>query len=119
MEQMSPKIAVEYDGNVTIATLSDEKILDEADILALEESLLPLIEQNAGLHLVLNFSEVKFLSSSVLGLLIRVSKKIYESKGQLRLCSIDSKIMEIFRITRLDNVFEILDDQHLAVASLI
>lgn len=118
MEQMSPKIAVEYDGNVTIATLSDEKILEDADILALEESLLPLIEQNSELLLVLNFSEVKFLSSAVLGLLIRVSKKLYESKGQLRLCSIDPKIIEIFRITRLDKVFEIYDDQDSAVASL-
>lgn len=118
MEQMSPKIAVEYDGNVTIATLSDEKILEDADILALEESLLPLIEQNAELLLVLNFSEVKFLSSAVLGLLIRVSKKLYESKGQLRLCSIDPKIIEIFRITRLDKVFEIYDDQDSAVESL-
>jgi len=118
VEQINPKIAVEYVENVIVATLADEKILEDADILALEESLLPLIEQHEGLSLVLDFGEVKFLSSAVLGLLIRVSKKIYESGGRLRLCCIDPKILEVFRITRLDKVFDICVDKALALNSL-
>ena len=118
VEQTNPKIAVEYVENIIVATLADEKILEDADIQALEDSLLPLIEQHEGLNLVLDFSEVKFLSSAVLGLLIRVSKKIYESDGQLRLCCIDPKILEVFRITRLDKVFDICVDKPLALSSL-
>ncbi|MCK4999336.1 MAG: STAS domain-containing protein [Anaerohalosphaera sp.] len=115
---MDPKILVEYINNVTVVTLTDEKILEDVDIKALEESLLPLIDQNSGLHMILNFKDVKFLSSAVLGLLIRVSKKVFESDGQLRLCSIDPKIAEIFRITRLDKVFDICADVDEAAASL-
>jgi anti-anti-sigma regulatory factor len=40
--------------------------------------------------------------------LIRVSKKVYETEGTLRLCSIGSKILDVFRITRLDKIFEIM-----------
>jgi len=118
MEQMNPKISVEYLENAIVAILMDEKILEETDILALENSIMPLIETDSGINLVINFSNVEFLSSAVLGLLIRVSKKIYESAGQLKLYNIKPKILKIFRITRLDKVFDIYDQLDEALESL-
>lgn len=114
----NPKISVEYTEKVTIAVLTDEKILAEDDIQALENSLIPLVSQNPGINLIIDFSNVRFFSSSVLGLLIRVSKRINESDGRLKLCSIDSQIYEIFKITRLDTIFDICDDQQKAIRSL-
>ena len=110
MDQMNPKISVDYTENAVVATLADEKILEQADIEALEASIMPLVEQVGKINLVISFANVKFLTSAVLGLLIRVSKKIYESDGQLKLCNIEPKILEIFRITRLDKVFDIYED---------
>jgi anti-sigma B factor antagonist len=98
---------LEYRGQVIIATLTDEKILDDDQLRSLEGSFLPLIQQTSGIQLIINFQNVKFLTSSVLGLLIRISKKVYEAEGTLRLCSIGPKILEVFRITRLDKVFDI------------
>jgi len=118
MDNITPKIGVEYVDNVVVATLLLEKILEQSDIQVIQESIMPLIEKKAGIDLVIDFSNVKFLSSSVLGLLIRISKKIYETGGQLRLCSIDAKINEIFKITRLDKVFQILPDVKSAVSDL-
>lgn len=118
MDHVHPKIGIEYVKKATIATLTDEKILDEADIQALEDSIMPLIESSEEIKLVLDFSNVEFLTSSVLGLLIRISKKVYESKGLLMLCGINSKILEIFKITRLDKVFDIYDDRYDAVGSM-
>ncbi len=118
MDHVHPKIGIEYVKKATIATLTDEKILDEADIQALEDSIMPLIESTEEIKLVLDFSNVEFLTSSVLGLLIRISKKVYESKGLLMLCGINSKILEIFKITRLDKVFDIYDDRYDAVGSM-
>ena len=119
MDQVHPKISVEYEGEATIATLTDEKILEESDIQALEGSLMPLIESSERINLVLDFCKVQFLTSAVLGLLIRVSKKVYESQGQLKLCGINKKILEIFKITRLDKIFEIYLDRHDAVQSVV
>ena len=85
MAQDNPKIIVEYLSDAAVVTLTDEKILEEVDIQALESSLTPLIEQTPGIKMVLDFSNVQFLSSAVLGMLIRTSKKIYESNGQLKL----------------------------------
>jgi len=118
MDNLSPNLRVEYHGAVIVATLTDEKILDDTQIQGLEGSFLPLIEQAENIQLIVDFSTVKFLTSSVLGLLIRISKKIYEKGGRLRLCAIDPKIMEVFRITRLDKIFEIFPDLDDALVGL-
>ena len=117
MDQAQPQISVEYTENATVAILTKEKILQEDDIWALESSIMPLVEGTSKINLVINFCNVSFLTSSALGLLIRISKKIYETEGKLNLCSIDPKIFEVFRITRLDKVFDIYNDQEEAVGN--
>ena len=118
MATIQPRISVETVANVSIIMFTSEKILEETEIVALEHSILPIIEQVKVANIVLNFEKVKFLSSAVLGFLIRLSKKIYQRNGQLRLCCINMKIFEIFKITRLDRVFEIYEDVDAAVKSL-
>ncbi len=110
MAPIKPRISVEYAGNATIITFTDEKILEEKDIQALQESIMSVVEQSERINMILDFRNVRFLSSSVLGLLIRISKKIYECDGKLRLCNIDPKIYEVFKITRLTKIFDIYQD---------
>lgn len=110
MEPIKPRISVEYAENATVVTFTEEKILEDKDIQSLQDSIMSVIEQSEQIDLILDFSNVKFLSSAVLGLLIRVSKKIYERQGQLGLCNINPKIYEIFKITRLTKIFDIYDD---------
>lgn len=107
MATIQPNIGVEYAENAIIVSFTDEKILEEKDINSLQESIMSVIEQTEQINLILDFSNVKFLSSAVLGLLIRISKRIYEHNGRLRLCNIDPKIYEIFKITRLTKTFDI------------
>lgn len=118
MAPIQPRISLENAEKGIIITFTSEKILEETEIAALEHSILPIIEQAGIPNIVLNFSNVKFLSSAVLGLLIRISKKIYQRNGQLKLCSINAKIFDIFKITRLDRIFDICEDVDAAVQSL-
>lgn len=119
MAAVKPMISVEYAGNTTIVRFTDEKILEEKDIKALADSILPIIESASGrINLILDFGNVRFLSSAVLGLLIRISKRIYECEGQLRLCNISPKIYEIFKITRLTKTFDIHDSVESAIEDL-
>ena len=118
MEPIKPRINVEYAENATITTFTGESILEEKDIQALRESIMSVIEQTERINLILDFCNVRFLSSAVLGLLIRISKKIYERDGQLRLCNINPKIYEAFKITRLTKIFDIYKNTEDAVESL-
>lgn len=118
MSIIQPNISVEYVKNATIVSFTDEKILEDKDINSLQESIMSVIEQAEQINLIIDFSHVKFLSSAVLGLLIRISKRIYEHDGHLRLCNIDPKIYEIFKITRLTKTFDISKDVGTAVKEL-
>ena len=118
MAAIKPDISVQYTENANVITFLKEKILEEKDIRRLEESIFPVIERSESINLVLDFSNVQFLSSSVLGLLLRISKKIYERNSRLALCSIKPKIYEIFKITHLNKIFEIYDDLDSAVKGL-
>jgi anti-sigma B factor antagonist len=117
MAAIQPRISVEYIDGATVVAFTDDKILEDTDVRALRQSVEAVVEQVGGLHLVLDFRHVKFLSSAVLGLLIRISKRVRELGGELKLCSIHPGIYEIFKITRLTNVFDIYEDVDSATQS--
>jgi len=107
MEQGQSRIKVEYGIDVTIVTFNDERIVDEEQIRELQESFKAIIEKNDGKKLILNFANVKFMTSAFLGLLVRVHKKLCEQGGRLRLSNLDSNLRKVFEITQLTKVFEI------------
>ena len=119
MAEVKPRISVEYAENATIVTFVDEKILEEMDIQSLQASVMSVIEEAERVNLILDFCNVRFLSSAVLGLLMRISKKVYEREGQLRLCNISPRIYEIFKITRLNKIFDIYENVKGATESLL
>jgi anti-sigma B factor antagonist len=119
MAEIKPRISVEYAENATIVTFVDEKILEEMDIQSLQASVMSVIEEAERVNLILDFCNVRFLSSAVLGLLMRISKKVYEREGQLRLCNISPRIYEIFKITRLNKIFDIYENVKSATESLL
>ena len=44
-------------------------------------------------------------------------RRIREKKGQLRFCAIKPKIYDVFRITKLDKIFEIHENRDQAFGS--
>lgn len=118
MDEIKPRISVDYAEGMTVVRLMDEKILDADNIQGIEDSIMPVIEQAEQIRLLVDFSNVKFLSSVMLGVLIRISKRVYERDGKLGLCGINPKIYEIFKITRLNKIFDIYEDTNEALSKL-
>ncbi len=118
MAETGSQINVEYSSDANIVSFMDQKILEEKDVRNLEIALMEVVEQANGANLVLDFVNVKFMSSAVLGLLIKLSKKVYESKLRMALCGISPKIHEIFKITRLTKIFDIYKDVDSAIEGL-
>ncbi|MFA6133215.1 MAG: STAS domain-containing protein [Phycisphaerae bacterium] len=112
------RVTVSAEGNVTVVELTDKKILDEMNIAQIGEQINSLVVASDDPRLVLDFSSVGQMSSSALGMLIRLHKRIREKNGQLRLCGIQPAIFEVFVITRLNEVFQICRSRQEALASL-
>jgi anti-sigma B factor antagonist len=103
--------------DVTVARLTDRKVLEEDNIQALGEQIINLLDRARGPKLVLNFRNVEFMSSATLGMLVTVLKKVRAAGGKLVLCSIDQQILEVFAITKLDKQFVIRGDEEEALES--
>jgi anti-sigma B factor antagonist len=108
MEPREDKLVVENGIDVTLVTFEDEDILEDQQIRRLERALLPIVRQNEEKKLVLNFANVQFMSSSFLGLLVKIHKRVIEMGGHLQLFNLDPKIHKVFEITQLVKVFDIV-----------
>jgi anti-anti-sigma factor len=108
MEPKEAKIIVENGTDVTLVTFEEENILEEQQIRRLERALLPIVRENEEKRLVLNFQNVKFMSSSFLGLLVKIHKRVIEMDGRLQLFNLDPKIHKVFEITQLVKIFDIV-----------
>jgi anti-sigma B factor antagonist len=112
------RLDIEDVGDVCVARFIDKKILDENNIQIIGNQLFGLVEEDGRKKIVLDFTNVEYLSSAALGKLITMDKKVKASGGKLRLCNIRKDIYEVFAITRLNKVFDIRNTQDEAIAGL-
>lgn len=109
-------IQVDELGDVVIVQFAEKKIIDELIIQEIASELIGLVEQGRK-KIILNFSNVEFLSSAALGKLILMDKKAKETGGEVKLCEINSDIYPVFQITKLDVRFDIKGRLSEAVAA--
>lgn len=57
---------------------------------------------------LLDFSNCTFVDSTGLGVLVGIYKKCKELNGTFKLRSINPQVMKVFKLTRLDKVFQII-----------
>jgi anti-sigma B factor antagonist len=117
MQNNHTRIKIFPIGQVTMVELVDAEILDEGTINEITTALMDLVEQNPPIQLLLSFHRVEHLSSSALGTLIRLNKRIEEQGGDLKLCRIKRPLYEIFEITNLVKLFDIYEDEKTALNS--
>jgi len=116
-EQQAARLRITKSGKVTHVEFEDRKILDELCIQEIQEELTRLVEEQENQRLLLSFKNVEHLSSAALGMLITLKKKIESRGGKLKLSDINPQIYEIFKITRLNKIFDIQPTAEEAKAS--
>ena len=66
-------------------------------------------------RLVLNLSHLRLISSMFLAMLIVVYRRMLTAERKLKLCGLRGDNLEAFRITKLDWLFDICDDEKQAL----
>lgn len=118
MADEQPKLKVRQQGKVQIVEFEDRKILEELIITQIGEQLSELVDAQPEPRLVLDFHHVEHLSSAALGVLITLSKQVAGKRGKLALANIQPQIYEVFKITRLNKLFNIQNTTEAAVQAL-
>ena len=109
------RLDLEDVGDVTVAKFIDKKILDESNIQVIGNQMFSLVEDDGRRKVLLDFSNVEYLSSAALGKLIVMDKKLKAAQGQLSMCAVRAEILEVFKITKLDKLFTIYDSREQAL----
>ncbi len=117
MTEETSHLTVKRSDGVTIVEFADRKILDELCINEIRDELSKLVVGSPGVKLLLNFSAVEHMSSAALGALITLDKQVSEEKGTLKLSDISPQIYEVFKITRLNKLFDIHETTSVAMKS--
>src|SRR5258707_12895045 len=68
--------------------------------------------------ILFNLGDVNYIDSSGLGHLVSAFTSVRKQEGELKLLNLTNKIHDLMQITRLYTVFDITDDEALAVKSV-
>jgi len=71
--------------------------------------------EQAHRKIVLDFGQVRFLSSQTLGVLINLNKKVEQIKGKLIICGLRPELSKVFKVTRLDKLLKFARDEEAAL----
>jgi anti-sigma B factor antagonist len=104
--------------DVVMVTFNNVKILDESVIRQIGSEFEKLTtEAAAERKLLLNFDRVTFMSSAMIGQIMKLYKQTKADGIAMKLCSIDPAILEVFKITRLDKLLDIKKTEADALAA--
>lgn len=92
-----------------------ESRLDASDAENFKSSLLGWINESNN-AIVLDLSFVNFVDSSGLGAIVSVLKQMGKN-GRIVVCSLQTPVSALFKLTRMDKVFSIFDDVATAVTA--
>ena len=93
--------------DVLLAYFQDVRIIDESRIVGLGKELMELINNSNNEKIILNFQNVSFMSSAMIGKLVLFGKQCKTAKVQLRMCNINDNVEEVFNLMKLGKVFAI------------
>jgi len=127
MEESTPFAAIEYAPQAVIVTVIVSQILDEHAVERLRSTLGSLLDEESDKAVVLDFTQVRTLCSSAIGILLVFKKHLDDRKIKLKICCIQDKIKntphdkfiyEIFKVSKLDEFFDLAPSVPAALKSL-
>lgn len=84
----------------------------------LTAELMDRVRYNGAHHFVLDLTEVEFMASACLGVLVGFMQDIEPNKGRIALACCQPNVAFVFKVTKLDTVFAMFEDVGEAVAEL-
>jgi len=108
------EVLLENEGGIQVVGIKGR--LDTSNYLQLEGKLLDLISKDSAM--LIDCVQLDYISSSGLRVLLQALKKAQQQNCRLALCSLQSTIMEIFKVSAFDTIFSIYPDRAAALAGL-
>jgi anti-sigma B factor antagonist len=116
---VNPRIEVTESDAARVVTFKDRMVFDERTVREVGDQIgASLPNDGQPLKVVLDFTGVDLISSSLLGKLILLQRRIDSTGGRLRLCELSPTVHAVFRTSNLDKLFAIDRDRAASLASI-
>jgi anti-sigma B factor antagonist len=114
---VTSRIDVQEIEGVKVIRFHDRQLFDERTVREVAEQIAAALPSDGTpIKLVLDFSEVALVSSSLLSKLILLQRRIDGTQGKLRLCEMSAVVQSVFRTSNLDRLFGIDRDSRAALS---
>jgi anti-sigma B factor antagonist len=100
---------------VLVVYIPDVRLTDDSRIEGLGAEIITLINRSDVSRILLNFRNVKFMGSAMIGKIIQVNKKCKEEKVDMRVCDLNDNLLEVFRLMKLDKILQIYPTEEDAI----
>ncbi len=116
---MSEQYIVTRIDKASVVEFRTASLMDPLVLATVEKDLERLVDEEDRRILVLDFTNVQFVSSQAIGIVISLHKKLAAlSRSKFLLCGLNQKLIELMKITRLDKVLTVKPSQKEAINSL-
>ena len=92
----------------TLNVLGEVDLHNSAD---LRSALLQLIAKDPPKKIVLNLSQVPYVDSSAIAVLVEILQKLRKTGGKVILSNLHPRVKGLLEIARLDTIFPIISDE--------
>ena len=107
------KIRTRYIDDIAVVEIEGRININSSKLIETVGSIL-----DSGVYkIIINMGGVDFVDYNGLSVLAIAYKSTLNSKGMMKLCGISLHILELLRVVKLDDLFEIYDDEEQALAS--
>ena len=115
---VTPRIQVTETNGVKVVRFLDHQLFDERTVREVADQIAAALPNDGSpIRLVVDFSDVNLVSSTLLSKLILLQRRVEATRGKLRLCDLSPIIQQVFRTSNLDRLFSIDRDQRTSLES--
>jgi anti-anti-sigma factor len=100
---------------VTTVSFRAASILDGMSVEQIGKELYTLVDEYDRRKIVLDMHQVRFLSSSMLGVLVTLHRKAVDANGKVVISGLKPELMKVFKITKLHKMLEFAPNEHEAM----
>ena len=105
------------DEDVAVIEFEVASITKAEQIASISDQIKEFVEVNHPAKIIVDFEQVKFFSSQVLGLLLDIRSRLKAYDGQVVISAIDPQLYRVFKITNLNKIFVFFPDRESATAA--
>ncbi len=103
-------------GGVVVARCLMSNLSDEENIDQVGQELLTLVDKYECRRIILDLSDVEYMTSAMVGKMIRIHRQMHRDNGKLVLCQLHPTVYEILHTSKLLTYFNVANSVTEAVA---